>query len=136
MRLEQAIEKPPTRSTFARREAHRQLAGRQLRLLQRQVEDPAPDLLRDAVPDATRPGRTVAQSLRPTRLVEIVPAIERGSRDAEQLQRLADRQRGLLDQADDLGLFGGGILMPRLPHPRSCLWNGPPLWSSSIRLAG
>src|SRR3954466_16409576 len=56
-------------------ESHRQLARRQLRLLQSQVDDLAPDLLGDAVPDAPRPGRTVAQSLRPAGSVKIVPAV-------------------------------------------------------------
>src|SRR5829696_10191681 len=71
--------------------------------------DLAPDLLGDAVPDAPRPGRTVAQSLRPAGSVKIVPAVERGPWDAELLQGSANRQVGLLDQADDLGLFGCGV---------------------------
>ena len=47
------------------REAHGQLAGRQLRLVQRQSDDLALDLFGNAVPHATRPGRAVDESLRP-----------------------------------------------------------------------
>src|SRR3954466_8746252 len=90
-------------------ESHRQLARRQLRLLQSQLDDLAPDLLGDAVPDAPRPGRTLAQSLRPAGSVKIVPAVKRGPWKAELLQGSANRQVGLLDQADDLGLFGCGV---------------------------
>src|SRR5437763_1949946 len=76
---------------------------------QRQVDDLGPDLLGNAVPDAPRPGRTVAQSLRPAGSVKIVPAVKRGPWNAELLQGSANRQVGLLDQADDLGLFGCGV---------------------------
>jgi hypothetical protein len=56
MRLEQAIDRSLRHEVLSLvGEAHRQLAGRQLRLLQRQVEDPAPDLL--GMRFQTRPGR-------------------------------------------------------------------------------
>ena len=98
-------------------EAHGQLAGRQRRLVQRQGDDLAADALGEAVPHAAGPGRTVAERLRPAGPVEIVPPVERGSRDGEFLQSAADRQVRPLDQADDLGLLGCGI--PQAPSPPS-----------------
>src|SRR4051812_18869022 len=110
MRLEQAVDRSLRHKVLSLvGESPRQLARRQLRLLQSQIDDLAPDLFGDAVPDAPRPGRTVAQSLRPAGSVKIVPAVERGRWNAELLQRPANRQVGLLDQADDLGLFGCGV---------------------------
>jgi hypothetical protein len=84
-------------------EADRQFAGRQFGLLQRQVDDLAPDILGDTVPDTIWPGGTILQRLGSTDEVAIVPRIKRGPRDAEPLQRLADRQMRLLDQPDDHG---------------------------------
>src|SRR5665213_4050142 len=51
----------------------------------------------------------VGQRFRPTLAISIVPAVERGARDAELFQRALGRQVRLLDQLDDLGLFGGRI---------------------------
>ena len=47
--------------------------------------------------------------LQARRLEAIVPAVECRRLDAQLLQRPARRQMGLLDQADDLQLLGGGI---------------------------
>src|SRR5271165_3354016 len=51
----------------------------------------------------------VSQRIDATLAVTIIPAIERGARDAEVVQRALGRQMRLLDQLDDLGLLGGGI---------------------------
>src|SRR3974390_113087 len=56
----------------------------------------------------------VSQRLNATLAVAIVPAIKRGSRDAELVQRALGRQVGLLDQLDNLGLLGR-----RIPHASS-----------------
>src|ERR671913_871870 len=48
----------------------------------------------------------------------MVPAVERGPRDAELFQGAADRQVRLLDQPDDLGLLGCGVShAPSSPAP-------------------
>ena len=63
-----------------------QLARRQGGLVHGQLHDPLADIVRNAVPDAIRPGRANVQGLWPAALIEIAPAIERGPRDAEFLQ--------------------------------------------------
>src|SRR4051812_23387029 len=116
MRLEQAVDRSLRHKVLSPLgESHPQPARRQLRLPQSQVDDLAPDLLGDAVPAPPRPGRTVAQSLRPAGSVKIVPAVKRGPWNAELLQGSANRQVGLLDQADDLGLFGCGVSHAAFP---------------------
>ena len=71
---------------------YRQFTRRQLRFLQRQLDDPIPDIIRDAVPKPGRPGRTVFQRLRPTQLVFAVPAIEGGGAgNAQPVQRAFGR---------------------------------------------
>src|SRR6202011_61479 len=86
-----------------------QLPWRQLRLIQRQLHDLTTHIVRNSVPDAVRPGRSVFQGLRPAALVEVAPSVKGGARDAELLQRPARRQMGLLNQPDDLQLFGSWI---------------------------
>src|SRR5215470_17568044 len=56
----------------------------------------------------------IGQGFNATLAVAIIPAVERGARDAELVQRAFGRQMRLLDQPDDLGLLGGGI-----PHASS-----------------
>src|SRR6478752_496860 len=95
-------------------EAHGQFARRQLRMLQRQVDDLTSDIVRDAIPDPVWPRPMVSQRLDRTFTVAVVPAIECSPRDAELVQRALGRQMRLLDQLDDLGLLGRGI-----PHASS-----------------
>lgn len=45
--------------------AHGQLSGLQLGLIQSQAQDPGSDSLENAVPDATRLGATILQRVRP-----------------------------------------------------------------------
>src|SRR5712671_3772854 len=52
---------------------------------------------------------SVVQGFRPTGLVEIVPAVEGGARNANLFQRPPHRQGGLLDQPDDVKLLAGRI---------------------------
>src|SRR5215211_1387163 len=49
----------------------------------------------------------------------MVPAVERGPRDAELFQGSTDRQMRLLDQADDLGLLGWEV--SHAPSPPSAI---------------
>src|SRR6185312_5193825 len=56
----------------------------------------------------------IGQGFDATLAVTVIPAIKRGARDAELVQRALGRQMGLLDQLDDLGLFGR-----RIPHASS-----------------
>src|SRR3954451_19525806 len=79
-------------------ESHRQLARRQLRLLQSQLDDLAPDLLGDAVPDAPRRGRTVAHSLRPAGSVKIVPVSLYRDQGGRRVPRKDGAQPSLADR--------------------------------------
>src|SRR6476620_3397423 len=72
-------------------------------------DDPRAHHVRNAVPDATRPGRAIAQGFGAAALIEIAPAVKCGPRDAELFQRALDRQGRLLDQPDDLGFLGCGV---------------------------
>ena len=45
-------------------------------LVQGQLHDPLADIVRNAVPDAIRPGRAIAQSFGPAGVIKIVPAVE------------------------------------------------------------
>jgi hypothetical protein len=81
----------------------------------------ATDIVGDAIPDALRPGRSIFQGFRPTGLVEVAPSVKSSARDAELLQRPAHWQMRLLDQPDDLQLFGSGI-----PHSSASLRNRLP----------
>src|ERR1700743_1253572 len=56
----------------------------------------------------------VGQRFNTALTVTIVPTVERGSRDAELVQRALGRQVRLLDQLDDFGLLGCGV-----PHASS-----------------
>src|ERR1700756_4215858 len=73
-----------------------------------EVDDAFANIIRNAVPDAIRLRMSVVQSFRPTGLVQIVPTVEGGARNAGLFQRPPHRQRGLLDEPDDLKLLGGG----------------------------
>src|SRR5665647_2448321 len=56
----------------------------------------------------------VRQRLQPALTVTVIPAIERGARDAELVQRAFGGQMRLLHQLDNFGLLGCGI-----PHASS-----------------
>jgi hypothetical protein len=58
--------------------------------------------------------RAVFQRLGPAIEIAGIPAGKGAARDAQLVQRLAGGQMGLLDEADDLELFCGGI-----PHSSS-----------------
>src|SRR5260370_17043212 len=57
---------------------------------------------------------SIVQGFRPAGLVQIVPAVEGGTRNADLFQRPPHWQGRLLDEPDDLKLLGGGI-----PHVAS-----------------
>jgi hypothetical protein len=115
MRLEQAVDRSlGDKVALLLGEAHRQLARRQFRLSQGQVDDAPALRVGDAVPDPVGPRRLVLQRLWAIGLIQIAPPVERGGWDTKVAQCLADRQMGLLDQADDLELLGS-----RVPHARS-----------------
>ena len=110
MGLEQPIDRGlRDKIAFGVGKPHRQFPRRQRGLVQRQIDDALADIIRNAVPDAIRLGMSVVQSFRPTGLVQIVPAVEGGARNADLFQRTAHRQGGLLDEPDDLKLLGGGV---------------------------
>jgi hypothetical protein len=54
---------------------------------QRHIDDLAANIVRDAIPNAIRPGPVVSQRLRPSSTIAIVPSIKCGARDAEFVQR-------------------------------------------------
>src|SRR5258708_22356749 len=89
-------------------EADGKFPRRQRGLIQRQVDDAFANIIRNAVPDAIRLRMSVVQSFRPTGLVQIVPTVEGGARNADLFQPPPHRPRGLLDEPDDLKLLGGG----------------------------
>src|SRR5690606_27164177 len=84
-------------------------SGQQLRLVQRQIDDLVPHLIRDAVPNPVRPGPAIFQRIDATGKEAIIPAIEGRARNAELLQRAPRRQVRVLDQADDLQLLECGV---------------------------
>src|SRR5215211_1570893 len=76
------------------------------------------NVLRDPVPDTIRSGTVVTQRLRSTPTVAVIPAVERGARDADLVQCTLSGQMRLLNQLDDLGLLGSGIShAPASPSP-------------------
>src|ERR1700745_1995330 len=93
------------------REVDGELPGRQVRLLKGQIDDRRPDLLRDLIPDPSRSGLAVLQSLAPPPRVPPIPAVERRPRDPDRRQCATDRERRLFHQFDDLELLGC-----RVPH--------------------
>jgi hypothetical protein len=113
------LEQPIDRSlrdkiAFGVGEPHGQFPRRQGGLFQRQLDDALANIVWNAVSVAIWLGMSVVQGFRPTGLVQIVPAVEGGARNANLFQRPPHRQGGLLDQPDDLKLLGGGV-----PHVAS-----------------
>jgi hypothetical protein len=51
----------------------------------------------------------IGQRFNSTLAEAVVPTVERGSRDAELVQRAFGRQVRLFDKLDDLGLLGCGV---------------------------
>ena len=106
MGLEQAINRGFRHEVaFDIGKAHGQFAGRELRLVERQCDDPCADVIGDAVPHPIRPRAAIVQRLWPSSLIKIAPSIKSGSRDTDLLQRASRRQMGLLDEPDDLQLL-------------------------------
>src|SRR5690606_749743 len=68
--------------------------------------DLAPDLGTDAVPHTARPGGTILQRLRAAFNVTVIPAVEGAPGNAELIQCLLRRKVRLLDDPDNLELFG------------------------------
>ena len=91
-----------------------QFPGRQLRLLQGEIDDLPPDIIRDPVPHPARAAVAILKTGVAKGRKAIVPAIKGGLRNAQLVQSGPDAQVGLLDQADDLQLLGCGI-----PHSSS-----------------
>src|SRR6478752_3657233 len=89
--------------------AGRQLARRQGRLVERELDDAVAHRLRNAVPHPLRARYPVRQGIGPTLAIPVVPAIEGRPRDAELCQRVAHRQRRAFDQPDDFQLLGGRV---------------------------
>ena len=73
------------------REPDSQLAGTQFRFLQGQFDDLLTDCIGDSVPHPARACRAVFEPDFTEGLIQIVPAVERGLRDAELVQRPPDR---------------------------------------------
>ena len=93
----------------------------------------------DAVPDAAGRERRSSRASGPPCSIAVVPAVEgrlAGSRSSR-VRRPAD---GPFDQPDDLELLGGGYLIPRRPHPRSCFYGmarlSPPARRKADRIIG
>src|ERR1700704_3803391 len=114
-----SLEDPIDRSlrdkiAFGVGEPYGQFPRRQCGLIQRQLDDALTNVVWNAVPDAIWFGMSVVQGFRPTGLVQIVPAVKGGARNANLFQRPPHWQGGLLDEPDDLKLLGGGV-----PHAAS-----------------
>src|SRR6056297_3365404 len=95
-------------------ELHGQLTRRQLAFLQGELLDLPANRLGNSVPDPRWPGATILKRLGPFGQIPVIPAIKRGSGDAELIQRAPGRKMRSFDQADDLKLFRCGI-----PHSSS-----------------
>src|SRR5271170_8063042 len=65
---------------------------RQLWELQRQVDDLAADIVRDAIPDAVRSSAMVGQRFRPAVTIAIIPSVKGGAGNTELVQRALGRQ--------------------------------------------
>src|SRR5262249_50446341 len=99
-------------------EPHRQLARRQRRLVECQLDDVVAHGVRNSVPHAIWSRLTVVQGLRTASAVPVVPAVEGRPRNAEFRQGVAHRQWGLLDQPNHLQLLGGRVShVPSSPTP-------------------
>src|SRR3982074_594542 len=114
-----SLEDPIDRSlrdkiAFGVGEPYGQFPRAQCGLIQRQLDDALTNVVWNAVPDAIWFGMSVVQGFRPTGLVQIVPAVKGGARNANLFQRPPHWQGGLLDEPDDLKLLGGGV-----PHAAS-----------------
>ena len=110
MLLEQAIDGSlRDKIVFRVCESCRKFPWRQLRLVQSQLHDLATDIVGDAIPDALRPGRSIFRGFHPAGLAVVAPSVKGGARNAGLFQRPARWQMRLLDQPDDLQLFGSGI---------------------------
>src|SRR5271170_1565228 len=107
VRLEQSIHRGfRDKIAFGIGEACGEFARRQLRHVQSHRDDAFAHLVGDAIPDPIRLRRFVFECLRPAGLEARIPSVECRGQDADCLQRPSRRQVGLLDQADDLELFG------------------------------
>ena len=102
------------------------LDGASLDLLVRLVQSPfdnlVADLVRDAVPDASRSRLAVFERLEATRRIAVEPGIERRLWDADLDKRASDRQVRGLDGADDLELFGEKRIND-IEDDRRALWQ-------------
>jgi hypothetical protein len=121
--LEQAIDRSfRDEVAFGVGEAHGQFPRRQLRLVQRQIDDPLADIVRDAVPDPIRPGRAIVQGLRPAGLIAIVPAVE-GRPGMPSFSSVRFTGRCDCSTSRMISSFSeAGYLMRRPPHPPSCFF--------------
>jgi hypothetical protein len=117
MRLQQAIDRSLSDKILPFvGEANRQLSRRQLRKLQRQVDDLAADIVRDAIPDPVRSRAVICQCLNAALAVAIVPSIKRGA-GMPSLSNV--RLAGKCDCSTNSMISAftdAGYLMPRPPH--------------------
>ena len=86
-----------------------QFAWAELGLLQRHFDDLVLHLERDAVPHPARRRWPILQRLRATFEIAVIPAVERPPGDTDLVQCALGGQVRLLDDPDDLELFGCGI---------------------------
>src|SRR5262249_21536308 len=91
-------------------------ARAELGLVERHRDDPLANFIGNAVPDPIWLRWPVFEGFRPAGSEAFIPAIKCRRLDAEHLQRSSGRQMRLLDQVDDLQLFGRGE-----PH----VWSPP-----------
>jgi len=96
---------------------HGRLAGRQILMLERKLDDVRPRLVREAIPHGPGVRRCVLKSIKPPVRPPIIPAAIGRAGDAQHGQRLASRQMRGFHGADDLQLFRCGI--PHASHSPS-----------------
>ncbi|MGY3413213.1 hypothetical protein ACVWZV_009379 [Bradyrhizobium sp. GM5.1] len=83
---------------------------------QRQINDLVADVVGDAIPDPVWTGPMVSQRLDATLAIAVIPAIKRGPRDAEFVQRALGRQVDCSTSRMISAFSDAGYLMPRPPH--------------------
>src|SRR5262249_44843318 len=90
-------------------EAQGEFARRECRLVECELDDLLAHHVGNPVPDTIGVRRAVSESFGAAGAVKIVPPIKSRPGNAELFQGAAHRQRGLLDELDDLQLLGSRI---------------------------
>jgi hypothetical protein len=81
-------------------EPHGQLARRQLRKLQRQVDDLTSHILRDAIPDAIGPGPVVGQRFNAALTIAVIPTNGMDGSPSRRRLRACNRKENYNDHRD------------------------------------